>query len=184
MPAHHPYYTPANGWQFLCYVNTLRFLPEGEGLTLLCATVSPEAMRQRFINGRFYIANAADDSPLAKYHSLTAATKVSINKEHSIITLKPTPNFEEVYTSLKLDPLLQLLAEIHLFIYDGSAGSLFRRFDFAAPGLTAGLTNFADRIYKPHVDLFSITHESILFRKSRAGRPPESLISRGYSRLA
>jgi hypothetical protein len=178
--AQHPYFTAGNGWLFVCYTNILRFLPEKSPLTIQCSTVAPEGMRQRFINGRYYIANAPADSPLAPYHYMTAATKISIDKDRRLVVLKPSSNFEEAYNSVRADAFLHLLAELHLFIYNGNAGALFRRFDLGHPGMVAGLTNFADRIYKPHVDLFSISHESILFRKSRIGRPLESLVGRGH----
>lgn len=178
----HPYFTAANGWLFICYANILRFLPEKSPLTMHCSTVSPEAMRQRLINGRFYIANVPDDNALAKYHALAAATKISIDKEKSFVILKPTAAFEDQYNLLQHDPFLSVLAELHLFIYDKNPGAFFRHIDLGHPGATAGVTNFADRIYKPHVDLFSVSHESILFRKSKSGRPPETLVGRGHSR--
>ncbi len=174
----HPYFTAANGWLFICYANILRFLPENEPLTIYCATISAETMRQRLINGRYFISNAAADSALFKYNNLAAATRISCHVDRKFVVLKPTASFEEAYDDLRHDPFLAVLAELHLFIYDKAAGTFFRKVDLGEPGAVAGVTNFADRIYKKHVDIFSVSHESILFRKSKLGRPPETLIGR------
>lgn len=143
----HGYYTPERAGEFLAFVYLLTTLPDGEKITIDCASRRLVTIRQQLSYGRQFITEQAGTEypagDFVPYGPLACNVIINAIPDHNNVTLTATSDFFVIlHNEFKPTPLFSFFRAVDSWLSHSPHRSFSHRWD---PPLSHGLIKAVER---------------------------------------